>query len=166
MATASFLYAWAVVLDMALDGRDLLKIISIIFSTTMALLVLLGSVVMMYGNFELGVILFVLGLVLVISNEGILPRLRRQSMQAGLIEEIANLAAVGYTPPILIATYLYFSGQSDFKLVLFMALTFTVVTMKIIAKVAAVRLSAPMNGGEEVYAYHPPAEEDYSGPGV
>ena len=151
-----------------MDGRQLMRIISLIFSVTMALLVLFGAIVMMYGNFELGVILFVLGLVLVISNEGILPRLRRQASRAetGLIEEVANIAAVGYTPPILIATYLYFSGQQDFKLILFMALTFIVVTMKIIAKVAAARMMQTAPVAEEVYAYRGPREDEYTGPGV
>ncbi|MFH1306792.1 MAG: hypothetical protein ABIH83_04035 [Candidatus Micrarchaeota archaeon] len=153
--------------------RKLISIISIVFSITMGLLVILGALVMMYGNFDLGLILFVLGLVLVISNEGILPKLRKKKMkehlhytsEEGLIEEIANLAAIGYTPPILLGVYLYLSGDHDFKLIVFMGLTFVVVTMKIFAKVAASRFNYRPIEGEEVYSYKPGEEEEHE-PGV
>lgn len=152
---------------MAMDGKALLSYISIIFSLTMGLLVVLGSLVMMYGNFELGVVLFTLGLVLVISNEGLLPYVRRATKKTdtGLVEEIANLAAIGYTPTILVGSYLYMSGQSDVKLILFMALSFTVVTMKIIAKIVTIRYAYRAPAVEEVYTYTP-KEEGYNGPGV
>lgn len=150
-----------------MDRRKLVSAISIIFSVTMGLLVILGALVMMYGNFDLGLILFVLGLVLVISNEGILPRLKKGRVAApaktqeqpanseAIIEEVANLAAIGYTPPILLGVYLYVSGEQDFKLVVFMGLTFVVVTMKIFAKIAAARFTYRPIEGEEVYSFNP-----------
>lgn len=127
------------------DPRAVVRIISIIYSLTTSLLVILGALVMMYGNFDLGLILFVLGLVLVIGNESIFPKLINSGVpgsQSGVVEEVANIAAIGYTPPILLGAYLYFSGQSDIKLVIFLAVSFVVVTMKILAKVLASQLSA------------------------
>ena len=154
------------------DNYRLVHAIALIFTVTMGLMVVLGAMVMMYGNFELGIILFVLGLVLVISNESILPRLRRMrnrnsnsTMEPGLLEEVANLATIGYAPPLLVGVYLYMSGQDDFKLIIFMAVSFTVVTMKIFAKVASSRYTYRPLGGEEVYSYTPPVEEA-SEPGV
>ncbi|MFA5108743.1 MAG: hypothetical protein WC492_04405 [Candidatus Micrarchaeia archaeon] len=144
-----------------MDRRNVVGAISIIFSLTMGLLVILGALVMMYGNFDLGLILFVLGLVLVISNEGILPKIRKPLKKtedkeaAGLIEEIVNLAAIGYAPPILLGAYLYISGTQDYKLIIFMGLTFVVVTMKIFAKVAASKFAYRTIEEEEVYAYKP-----------
>jgi len=149
-----------------MDSRRIVSIISIVFSLTMGLLVILGALVMMYGNFDLGLILFVLGLVLVISNEGILPKLKAPPRQSksdtptgeALLEEVANLAAIGYTPAILLGAYLFMSGETDIKLVIFMGLTFIVVTMKIFAKVAATRFRYRPIEGEEVYSYRPKKE--------
>ncbi len=152
-----------------MDGRTLIRAISVIFSVTMGLLVVLGSLVMMYGNFDLGVILFVLGLVMVISNESILPRLRRSNdgpRDSSLVEEVANLAAIGYTPPVLLGVYLYLTGQHDFKLIIFMAVSFIVVSMKIFSKAAASRFAYRPLVGEQVYVYRSSANEDYSEPGV
>jgi hypothetical protein len=151
------------------NNSQLIRIIAIIFTITMGLLVVLGAMVMMFGNFELGSILFVLGLVLVISNESILPRLKRfkstnPNIEPGLVEEVLNLAIIGYTPPVVIATYLFFTRTADFKLVIFTAATFTVVTMKIFAKILASRYSYRPLGGEEVYSYQP--VEEASEPGV
>ena len=125
------------------NPRAAVRIISVIYSLTTSLLVILGALVMMYGNFDLGLILFVLGLVLVIGNESIFPKLINAGVpgtQGSVVEEVANIAAIGYTPPILIGAYLYFSGQSDIKLVIFLAVSFVVVTMKILAKVLASQL--------------------------
>ena len=154
------------------DNYRLVHTIALVFTITMGLMVILGAMVMMYGNFDLGIILFVLGLVLVISNESILPRLRRMrnrnsrsTLEPGLLEEVANLAVIGYAPPVLVGIYLYLNGQTDFKLIVFMAVSFTVVTMKIFAKVASSRYTYRPLGGEEVYSYQTPVEET-SEPGV
>ncbi len=152
------------------NGNRLIRIISLIFTITMGLLVVLGAMVMMFGNFELGVILFILGLVLVISNESILPRLKRvrsnnPNIEPGLVEEVLNLAIIGYTPPVVLGAYLFFTGAVDFKLIIFMAASFTVVTMKIFAKIMASRYAYRPLGGEEIYQYQAAAEE-YSEPGV
>jgi len=155
-----------------MDRRKLVGAISIVFSVTMGLLVVLGALVMMYGNFDLGLILFVLGLVLVISNEGILPKQdkrtasKSQNSFDGLIEEIANLAAIGYVPPVILAAYLFLSGIEDLKLIIFMGLSFVVVTMKIFAKVAASKLTYRPIDSEEIYAYNPDSAEDKNEPGV
>ncbi len=126
------------------NPREIVRAISVIYSATTALLVILGALVMMYGNFDLGLILFVLGLVLVIGNESIFPKLLNpagaKDSQNTIVEDVANIAAIGYTPPILLGAYLFFSGQNDFKLVLFLAVSFVVVTMKILAKVLASQL--------------------------
>ncbi|PIT84536.1 hypothetical protein COU37_02925 [Candidatus Micrarchaeota archaeon CG10_big_fil_rev_8_21_14_0_10_45_29] len=71
---------------------------------------------------------------------------------------MANLAAIGYTPAILLGAYLFMSGETDIKLVIFMGLTFIVVTMKIFAKVAATRFRYRPIEGEEVYSYRPKKE--------
>lgn len=155
-----------------MDRRKLVGAISVVFSVTMGLLVILGALVMMYGNFDLGLILFVLGLVLVISNEGILPKVERTKNKDkntgvdGLIEEIVNLAAIGYVPPVILAVYLFLSGTDDLKLIIFMGLSFVVVTMKIFAKVAASKLTYRPIGGEEIYAYNSDDAEEKNEPGV
>ncbi|MFH0927778.1 MAG: hypothetical protein V1822_04320 [Candidatus Micrarchaeota archaeon] len=156
-----------------MDRRNIVGAISVIFSVTMGLLVILGALVMMYGNFDLGLILFVLGLVLVISNEGILPRITKagpkengKATVEGLIEEVMNLAAIGYVPPIILAAYLYLSGAEDLKLIIFMGLSFVVVTMKIFAKVAASKLTYRPIEGEEIYAYNPDEADEKDEPGV
>ena len=158
-----------------MDRRKIVSAISIIFSLTMGLLVILGALVMMYGNFDLGLILFVLGLVLVISNEGVLPKIGKTPKKhvetgreglEGLIEEIVNLAAIGYVPPIILAAYLFLSGIQDLKLIIFMGLSFVVVTMKIFAKVAASKLTYRPIDSEEIYAYNPDDSEEKHEPGV
>jgi len=130
---------------------------------------------MMYGNFDLGLILFVLGLVLIISNEGVLPKTssKNQTMShttnestTGLVEEVINLAAIGYIPPILLAIYLFLSGIEDLKLIIFMGISFVVVTMKIFAKIAASKAIYRPAGGEEIYAYNPHESDDKNEPGV
>lgn len=153
-----------------MDRRKLVGAISVVFSITMGLMVVLGALVMMYGNFDLGLILFILGLVLVISNEGILPKqdkkARVQSTMDGLIEETINLAAIGYVPSVIMAAYLFLSGTEDLKLIIFMGLSFIVVTMKIFAKVAASKMTYRPIEGEEIYAYNPDSVEDKNEPGV
>jgi hypothetical protein len=126
------------------NPHGIIKVISVIYSATTGMLVILGALVMMYGNFDLGLILFVLGLVLVIGNESIFPKLLNQQadIHNTVVEEVANIAAIGYTPPILLGVYLFVSGQSDIKLVIFLSVSFVVVTMKIVAKVLASQLSA------------------------
>lgn len=126
------------------DPRAIIRSVSIVYSLTTAMLVILGALVMMYGNFDLGLVLFVLGLVLVIGNESIFPKLLNPSGKesTSVVEEVANIAAIGYTPPILLGFYLYVSGAQDFKLIVFLAVSFVVVTMKIVAKVLASQLSA------------------------
>ena len=156
-----------------MDRRKLVGAISVIFSVTMGLLVILGALVMMYGNFDLGLILFVLGLVLVISNEGILPKVTKTKPKEngkaavdGLVEEVINLAAIGYVPPIILAAYLFLSGIEDLKLIIFMGLSFVVVTMKVFAKVAASKLTYRPIGAEEIYAYNPDQSDERNEPGV
>lgn len=153
------------------NGSRIIRIISLAFTITMGMLVVLGAMVMMFGNFELGVILFILGLVLVISNESILPRLRKfksnnPNLEPGLVEEVLNLAIIGYTPPLVLGAYLFVTSHADFKLVIFMAASFTVVTMKIFAKIMASRYMYRPLGGEEVYSYQPQQNEEYAEPGV
>ncbi len=159
-----------------MDRRKLISAISVIFSLTMGFLVILGALVMMYGNFDLGLILFVLGLVLIISNEGVLPKTRSKEQTtaqvmpsdttSGLVEEVINLAAIGYIPPILLAIYLFFSGTEDLKLIIFMGISFVVVTMKIFAKIAASKVTYRPTGEEEIYAYNPKESEERNEPGV
>lgn len=154
-----------------MDRRKLVGAISIVFSVTMGLLVVLGALVMMYGNFDLGLILFVLGLVLVISNEGILPRPDKHAAPKpgsvdGLIEDVVNLAAIGYVPPIILAAYLFLSGIEDLKLIIFMGLSFAVVTMKVFAKIAASKLTYRQIDSEEIYAYNPDSADEKNEPGV
>lgn len=129
----------------------IIKVISVIYSMTTALLVILGALVMMYGNFDLGLILFVLGLVLVIGNESIFPKLisQQSDTRSTIVEDVANVAAIGYTPPILLGVYLFVSGQSDIKLVIFLSVSFVVVTMKIVAKVLASQIESGPKYWEE-----------------
>lgn len=155
------------------DSRLLFRAISIIFSIAMGLLVVVGSLVMMFGNFELGVVLFVLGLVLIISNESILPTLRSSPKKGGktnpdaaLMEEVADLAAVGYAPPILLGAYIFISSNSDFKLIIFTGISFVVVTMKLFAKVAAAKLTYRASASEEIYSYDNMPEEQGREPGI
>ncbi|VVC02093.1 Uncharacterised protein [uncultured archaeon] len=155
------------------NGQRIIQIIALVFTITMGMLVLLGAMVMMFGNFELGVILFILGLVLVISNESILPRLKHvkssanPNIEPGLLEEVLNLAIIGYTPPLILGAYLFVTNQSDFKLIIFMAASFTVVTMKIFAKIMASKYMYRPLGGEEVYQFQSQAQpEEYNEPGV
>lgn len=131
------------------NPHAIIRAVSVIYSATTAMLVILGALVMMYGNFDLGLILFVLGLVLVIGNESIFPKILNPNADSHgtIVEDIANLAAIGYTPPILLGFYLFLSGQSDFKLVIFLAVSFVVVTMKIVAKV----LASQIGGGPKFY---------------
>ncbi len=137
----------------------IIKVISVIYSATTAMLVILGALVMMYGNFDLGLILFVLGLVLVIGNESIFPKLLNQQsdQRNAIVEEIANIAAIGYIPPILLGVYLFVSGQNDIKLVIFLSVSFVVVTMKIVSKVLASQISSGpkfwTEGNVEHYKY-------------
>ena len=158
--------------DMEKNGQRIIQFIALVFTITMGLLVLLGAMVMMFGNFELGVILFILGLVLVISNESILPKLKHiksnnPNVEPGLLEEVLNLAIIGYTPPLILGTYLFVTNQSDFKLVIFMAASFTVVTMKVFAKIMTSKYTYRPLGGEEVYQFQSQSVPDEaSEPGV
>jgi hypothetical protein len=144
-----------------MDRRKLLSFISIIFSISMGMLLIIGALVMMYGNFDLGVILFVLGLLLVVSNEGLLPKIHLIKLKEGkagfdgIIEEAVNLAIIGYTPPILISFYIYLSGEYDAKLILFLGICLTVVTMKIFAKIASSKVTYQPLEEEEIYIYNP-----------
>ncbi|MEM3362142.1 MAG: hypothetical protein QXV64_00400 [Candidatus Anstonellaceae archaeon] len=154
-----------------MDRRRLLSIISIIFSITMGLLVVLGSLVMMYGNFDLGVILFVLGLLLVISNEGLLPKIKLIKAKErfgvdGTIEEIINLAILGYTPPILLSFYIYVNGEYDPRLIIFLGICLVVVTMKIFAKIATSRFIYMPLEEEEIYIYNPQKSQSANEPGI
>lgn len=154
-----------------MDRRKLLSIISIIFSITTGMLVILGSLVMMYGNFDLGVILFVLGLLLVISNEGLLPKVRLIKSKNifgadTTIEEILNLAILGYTPPILIFFYMYFSGEYDAKLIIFLGICLTVVTMKIFAKISTSKFIYKPLEEEEIYIYKSNQSDSSNEPGI
>ncbi|MFN3910212.1 MAG: hypothetical protein ACK4J0_03205 [Candidatus Anstonellaceae archaeon] len=154
-----------------MDRRKLLSIISLVFSITMGMLVILGSLVMMYGNFDLGVILFVLGLLLVISNEGLLPKIKLIKAKNtlgmnGTIEEIINLAILGYTPPILISFYMYLSGEYDAKLIIFLGICLTVVTMKIFAKLSTSKFIYKPIEEEEIYIYKASQSEMSNEPGI
>jgi|GEM_PF-6791386 hypothetical protein len=154
-----------------MDRRTLLSMISIVFSISTGVLVLIGSLVMMYGNFDLGVILFVLGLLLVISNEGLIPKIRLINMKDnfgldGTLEEIVNLAILGYTPPVLITIYLWFSKDFDPKLVIFLGVCFVLVTLKIFAKFASTKIVYKPLEEEEIYIYNPKRAEELNEPGI
>ncbi|MCX8174920.1 MAG: hypothetical protein N3E51_01820 [Candidatus Micrarchaeota archaeon] len=113
--------------------------ISILYTLSFASLFAIGTLLMAFANFLLGVILFSLGLLLMVANEYML--LRRQppaafSSPSEALSSLLSFAVASYLFPATIALFLYFGYGFSERVLVVVAAGFIITSVKIAAKTA------------------------------
>lgn len=129
---------------MLLGGNETERLsrISILFTLSFALLLLIGALSMAFANFMLGFVLFLLGLVLVIGNEWLeLEKAKKKGRGAAFspsaaISDVLNFAIVAYLFPSAISLFLFFTQGWGTQVLVIAVAGFTVTTVKVAAKTA------------------------------
>lgn len=102
--------------------RDAFLKISTLFFISFSALLLIGTLSMAFANFELGVVLFVFGMVLVVGNETLSRRIAEPGYAGSgvpsFLPDLLKFAAVAYVFPLAVAigiSLLYgWSGRLSF----------------------------------------------------
>jgi len=132
------------------DEKDAFSKVSALFFISFASLLLLGTLSMAFASFELGVILYILGLVLVVGNDAVSARSCERgygSVRAvSFIPELVNFAAVAYVFPILVALAVAaFVGTNDrLSFVVFAGMAATGVKVLIVTARLLMREKTPL----------------------
>jgi hypothetical protein len=115
--------------------------ISLLFTVSFAALLIIGTLCMVYANFNLGVLLFSLGVLLVAGNEFLLfKRLRTReyahaiSTPSKSIEDLMNFAILAYILPSASAIFLYFFANMSAQVLVIVFAGFILTSIKIVSR--------------------------------
>jgi len=115
--------------------------ISLLFTLSFSILLVLGMLCMAFANFDLGVALFALGTVLVAGNEYLVfRRLRGKEYAKELrapsksIEDLLNFAILAYILPSTSAIFLYFFADMSAQVLVIVFAGFILVSIKIVSR--------------------------------
>lgn len=131
------------------DEKTNFSRISLLFTLSFGLLLLIGTLYMAFSAFNLGFVLFLLGLVLLVGNEYLVyKRLLKKNRGAptvspsAAISEILNFAMVAYIAPSAIALFLFFMQGWGYEVLVIAVAGFTVTSVKVAAKTAQLFFSS------------------------
>jgi len=115
--------------------------ISLLFTISFSLLLIIGTLCMVFANFSLGVVLFLLGVLLVAGNEYLVfQRLRTNEYAAALrtpsksIEDLMNFAILSYILPSTSAIFLYFFADMGVQVLVIVIAGFILTSIKIVSR--------------------------------
>jgi len=115
--------------------------ISLLFTISFSILIVVGTLCMVFANFSLGVLLFSLGVLLVAGNEYLVfRRLRTKEYSAFLrtpsksIEDLMNFAILAYVLPSTSAIFLYFFAEMSVQVLVVVFAGFILTSLKIVSR--------------------------------
>ena len=115
--------------------------ISLLFTLSFSILLIIGVLCMAFANFDLGVVLFGLGVALVAGNEYLVfRRLRGKEYSKELrtpsksIEDLLNFAILAYILPSTSAIFLYFFADMSPQVLVIVFAGFVLVSIKIVSR--------------------------------
>jgi hypothetical protein len=115
--------------------------ISLLFTISFSILLIIGTLCMVFASFNLGVILFALGVMLVGGNEFLVfKRLRTREYAAALrtpsksIEDLMNFAILAYILPSTSAIFLYFFADMSVQVLVIVFAGFILTSIKIVSR--------------------------------
>ncbi len=115
--------------------------ISLMFTFSFSILLILGVLCMVFANFNLGLVLFSLGVVLVAGNEYLVfRRLRTREhiatlrMPSKAIEDMLNFAILAYILPSTAAIFLYFFADMSMQVLIVVFAGFLLTSIKIVSR--------------------------------
>ena len=115
--------------------------ISLLFTISFSILLIIGTLCMVFANFSLGVMLFALGVLLVAGNEFLVfKRLRTKEYASALrtpsksIEDLMNFAILAYVLPSTSAIFLYFFADMSVQVLVIVFAGFILTSIKIVSR--------------------------------
>lgn len=121
--------------------REQFSRISLLFTLSFSILLILGTLCMVFANFSLGIVLFSLGVVLVAGNEYLLfqrirtrERLVSLRMPSKAIEDLLNFAILAYILPSTAAIFLYFFADMSVQVLVVVFAGFLLTSIKIVSR--------------------------------
>ncbi|MFA5929395.1 MAG: hypothetical protein WC861_00770 [Candidatus Micrarchaeia archaeon] len=121
--------------------REQFSRISLLFTVSFSILLVIGTLCMAFANFSLGVVLFALGVVLVAGNEYIVfRRLNTREYSASLrtpsksIEDLMNFSILAYVLPSTSAIFLYFFADMGVQVLIIVFAGFILSSIKIVSR--------------------------------
>jgi len=115
--------------------------ISLLFTLSFSILLILGTLCMVFANFSLGIVLFSLGVVLVAGNEFLIfrrlrtrERLTSLRMPSKAIEDLLNFAILAYILPSTAAIFLYFFADMSVQVLIVVFAGFLLTSIKIVSR--------------------------------
>ena len=115
--------------------------ISLLFTISFTALLVIGTLCMVYASFNLGVLLFALGVVLVAGNEFLVfKRLRTKAYANAVrtpsksIEDLMNFAILAYILPSASAMFLYFFANMSVQVLVIVFAGFILTSIKIVSR--------------------------------
>jgi len=115
--------------------------ISLLFTLSFSILLVMGTLCMVFANFGLGVVLFSLGVVLLAGNEYLVfKRLRRNEgardsrSPSKPIEDLMNFAILAYILPSTSAIFLYFFADMSVQVLVVVFAGFILTSIKIVSR--------------------------------
>jgi hypothetical protein len=121
--------------------REQFSRISLLFTLSFSILLILGTLCMVFANFSLGMVLFALGVVLVAGNEFLIfrrlrtrERLTSLRMPSKAIEDLLNFAILAYILPSTAAIFLYFFADMGVQVLVVVFAGFLLTSIKIVSR--------------------------------
>jgi hypothetical protein len=121
--------------------REQFSRISLLFTLSFSILLILGTLCMVFANFSLGLALFSLGTLLVAGNEYLIfQRLRTRERLTSLripskaIEDLLNFAILAYILPSTAAIFLYFFADMSVQVLVVVFAGFLLTSIKIVSR--------------------------------
>ena len=123
------------------NEREKFSRISLLFTVSFSILLIIGVLCMVLANFTLGVMLFMLGALLVSGNEYLVfKRLNTREYSAALrtpsksIEDLMNFAVLAYVLPSTSAIFLYFFAGMSVQVLVIVFAGFILTSIKIVSR--------------------------------
>jgi len=114
--------------------------ISLLFTLSFSILLIIGVLCMAFANFNLGAVLFSLGVLLVAGNEYLVfRRLSSREQRSTLtpsksIEDLLNFAILAYILPSTAAIFLYFFADMSVQVLIIVFAGFILTSIKIVSR--------------------------------
>ena len=115
--------------------------ISLLFTISFSILLIVGTLCMAFANFNLGVLLFTLGVLLVSGNEYLIFKRLNTWEYANVlrtpsksIEDLMNFSILAYVLPSTSAIFLYFFADMSVQVLVIVFAGFILTSIKIVSR--------------------------------
>ena len=123
------------------NEREQFSRISLLFTISFSILLIIGTLCMVFANFSLGALLFLLGVLLVAGNEYLVFRRLTAKAYSGAvrtpskaIEDLMNFAILAYVLPSTSAIFLYFFANMSVQVLIIVFAGFILTSIKIVSR--------------------------------